>query len=71
LVATNPGLDPVVQVTDVEVAAETGQSIPSRVIVYSPVLVGKLVPEKVTEVPPVTGPYLGEIAAKLVVRVFV
>jgi hypothetical protein len=35
------------------------------------VLVGKLVPVKVTEVPPVTGPYLGEIAVKLVVIVFV
>jgi hypothetical protein len=32
LVGINPGLLPVVQVTDVDVAAETGQLIPSNVI---------------------------------------
>jgi hypothetical protein len=31
--STSPGLEPVVQVTEVLVAAETGQSIPSIVIV--------------------------------------
>lgn len=68
-VAISPGLLPEVQVTDVEVAAVTGQLIPSRVMMYKEVSVGKFVPEKVIEVPPVTGPYLGEIDARFVVKV--
>lgn len=69
MVKISPGLLPEVQVTEVEVAAVTGQLIPSRVITYKDVSVGKFVPAKVTEVPPVTGPYLGVIDAKFVVRV--
>jgi hypothetical protein len=67
-VAIKPGLLPVVQVTDVEVAAETGQSIPSKVMIYNVVSVGKFEPVKVTSVPPTTVPYLGEIDSRLVVK---
>jgi len=68
-VAFSPGLDPDVHVTEVDVAAVTGQLIPSKVMMYNEVSVGKFVPAKVIEVPPVTGPYLGVIEAKLVVFV--
>lgn len=57
--STRPGLLPVVQVTVVDVAAETGQLIPSMVIVYLVVSVEKPVPVKVTTVPPTTVPNLG------------
>ena len=67
-VSTNPGLLPVVQVTDVVVAAETGHTIPSITIVYLEVSLDKLVPVKVTSVPPVTVPYLGLTAVRAGVR---
>lgn len=69
MVAINPGLLPVVQVTEVEVAAETGQLIPSSVMIYTDVSVGKFSPVKVRTVPPTTDPYLGEIERRLVVSV--
>jgi len=68
LVATSPGLLPDVQTTDVEVADETGQLIPSRVMMYNEVSVGKFVPVKVISVPPTTVPYLGEIETRFVVK---
>jgi hypothetical protein len=43
------------------VAAVTAQVRPSIIIVYFVVSVTKLVPVKVTESPPVTVPYLGDI----------
>jgi len=58
----NPGLFPVVHVTDVVVAALTGQYIPSIVMVYLVVSVRKLVPVNVRVSPPVTEPNLGLIA---------
>jgi hypothetical protein len=64
-----PGLLPVVQDTDVELAESTGQFIPSIVIVYLLVSVGKLDPVNVTGVPPTTVPNLGDIAKRLVVKV--
>jgi hypothetical protein len=57
-----------VQVTEVLVAAETGQSIPSIVIVYRDVSVEKFSPVKVTTSPPSTVPYLGLMAYKLDVK---
>jgi hypothetical protein len=60
----SPGLDPVVQVTESEVAADTGHSMPSMMMVYLEVSSEKLVPEKVTSVPPVTVPYLGLTALR-------
>jgi hypothetical protein len=54
--------------TDVEVAESTGQTIPSIVMVYLVVSVGKFDPENVTAVPPSTLPNLGEIASRLVVK---
>lgn len=54
--------------TDVEEADETGQFIPSKVMIYREVSVGKLVPVKVISVPPVTVPYLGEIDSRFVVK---
>jgi hypothetical protein len=68
-VAINPGLLPVVQVTEVDVAADTGQLMPSNVITYTEVSVGKFSPLKVTSVPPSTVPYLGEMERRLVVSV--
>jgi hypothetical protein len=52
-------------VTEVDDADDTGQSIPSRVIVYKDVSLSKLSPVKVTSVPPSTDPYLGEIDSRL------
>jgi hypothetical protein len=66
--STNPGLLPVVQDTVVVVAESTGQIIPSIVIVYLVVSVGKLVPVKVNGVPPSTLPNLGEIETRFVVK---
>jgi len=57
----------VVQVTLVEVEAETGQTIPSMVIVYLVVSVEKLVPVKVTIVPPTTVPNLGLMESRAAV----
>lgn len=57
-----------VHVTDVLFAASTGQTIPSMMILYNVVSVGKLVPEKVTDVPPTTVPNLGQTAVKVVVK---
>jgi hypothetical protein len=57
-----------VQETDVVVAESTGQSIPSMIIEYNEVSVGKLVPVKVTGVPPTTVPNLGETAERVVVK---
>lgn len=68
-VGINPGLDPVVQVTDVDVAALTGQLMPSMVMLYAVVSVEKLIPVYVTTVPPVTVPYLGLMESSLVVKV--
>jgi hypothetical protein len=66
--STNPGLDPVVQETELDVAESTGQIIPSIVIVYLLVSVGKLVPVNVIGVPPSTRPNLGEIDSRFVVK---
>jgi len=51
-----------VHVTEVLVAADTGQLIPSMVIVYFEVSLEKSAPVKVTAVPPTTVPNLGLIA---------
>jgi hypothetical protein len=59
----------VVHVTPVVSAAVTEQIRPSITIEYLLVSVTKLVPEKVTNVPPVTVPNLGLIASSLVVKV--
>lgn len=56
------------QETDVVVAESTGHSMPSMTIVYKEVSVGKLVPVKVTAVPPTTVPNLGETAERVVVK---
>ena len=56
------------QTTEVEVAAETGQFIPSKVMMYNEVSVGKFVPVKVISVPPTTVPYLGETETRFVVK---
>jgi hypothetical protein len=64
-VSTKPGRLPVVQVTEVEVAAETGQSMPSIMIEYFEVSVENPVPVKVTTVPPTTVPCLGETAVRV------
>ena len=68
-VGINPGLDPEVQVTDVESAALTGQLTPSMVMLYREVSVRKLRPVNVTAVPPVTEPYLGLMESSLEVKV--
>jgi hypothetical protein len=68
VVVLNPGLFPVVQVTDVVVAADTGQLIPSKIIVYLEMSLDKPIPEKVTSVPPVTVPYLGLTAVRAPVK---
>jgi hypothetical protein len=65
--STSPILFPVVQVTLVDVAAETGQLIPSMVMVYLVVSVEKLVPVKVTTVPPTTVPNLGLMELRVAV----
>ena len=52
------------QVTLVVVAAETGQVMPSIMIVYFEMSVEKPVPLKVTSVPPTTVPNLGEISSR-------
>jgi len=65
----SPGLLPVVHETDVEVAESTGQMIPSMVMMYLLVSVGKFDPVKVTGVPPTTVPNLGVIANRFVVKV--
>lgn len=52
-----------VQITLVVDALSTGQFLPSIVIVYLDLSALKLEPEKVTYVPPVTGPNLGFIAS--------
>ena len=49
-----PGLGPVVQVTEVVVAAVAGQVTPSILIMYFVGSATKLVPVKVTESPPST-----------------
>jgi hypothetical protein len=64
-----PGLWSVVQVTLVVEAAVTGQSLPSIMIVYLDVSASSYVPVNVTEVPPVTVPYLGLTAVSSGVRV--
>jgi len=66
-VGINPGLSPVVQVTDVVVASLTGQLTPSIVMLYNSVSALKLTPVKVTTVPPVTVPYLGLMESSLAV----
>jgi len=66
-VGINPGLSPVVQVTDVVVASLTGQLTPSIVMLYNSVSALKLRPVKVTTVPPVTVPYLGLMESSLAV----
>ena len=58
----SPGLLPVVHDTDVLLAESTGQIIPSMVMVYLVVSVGKFEPVNVKGVPPTTVPNLGEIA---------
>jgi len=68
-VGINPGLDPVVHVTDVVVAALTGQLTPSIVMLYTEVSALKLTPVYVTTVPPVTVPYLGLMESSLAVWV--
>jgi len=60
----SPGLWSVVQVTEVVVAAVIAHVLPSMMIEYLEVSVTKLVPLKVTEVPPVTVPYLGFIPVR-------
>lgn len=57
-----------VHVTATSVAVLTGQSIPSMVIELSVRTVEKPLPEKVTSVPPVTGPNLGLIETSFGVR---
>ena len=52
------------QVTDVEVAADTGQLMPSIMIEYLEITLENPVPVKVTSVPPTTVPYLGETAVR-------
>ena len=52
------------QDTEVVVAASTGQSMPSMVIVYFEMSVTKFSPVKVREVPPSTEPYLGLMEVK-------
>ena len=59
---TSPGLSSAVQVTLVEVAVVTEQALLSMRMRYLEMSSEKPVPEKVTEVPPVTGPNLGLIA---------
>jgi len=58
-VGISPGLFPVVQVTDVEVAAVASHTIPSNKIVYFDGSADSWVPVKVTESPPTTVPCLG------------
>jgi hypothetical protein len=61
LVGINPGLFPVVQVTEVVEAALTGQTIPSMTMLYVDYVALKPVPVKTTSVPPTTVPHLGLI----------
>ena len=63
-VGTNPGLSPVVQVTEVEEAAVTSHATPSMMMEYLEMSLDILVPVKVTESPPTTDPCLGSIADK-------
>ena len=65
--STSPGLEAVVQVTLVVVAAETGQSIPSMVMLYLVVSAEKSVPVKVATVPPTTVPNLGLMESRAAV----
>ena len=53
----------------VDVADVTVQARSSMLMVTSEVEVGKLVPVKVTDVPPSTVPYLGEIEVRYGVKV--
>lgn len=64
----NPGLLPVVQVTEVDVAADTGQFMPSIMMVYLDVSLENPVPENVTSVPPTTVPNLGVTAVNAAVN---
>ncbi len=59
--SNRPVLFPVVQVTEFASAKTTGQFTPLMVIVYSSLVSENPSPEKVTLVPPYTGPNLGLI----------
>ena len=58
----SPGLGPVTHCTEVVVAVETTQAIPSMIMEFSAPTAEKPVPVKVTVVPPVTVPNLGVMA---------
>jgi hypothetical protein len=62
--STRPGLEFVVQVTLVEVASLTGQSMPSIVILYKALFRTRPVPVNVTSSPPTTFPTLGLMAER-------
>ena len=61
LLVLRPGLFPVVQTSSVAEADLIGHGISSMIIEFSVITLENPVPEKVTSVPPVTVPYLGDI----------
>jgi hypothetical protein len=65
---TRPGLLPVMQVTLVIVAAVDTQATPSIRIVYFVKSLAKLLPVKVSCVPPLTVPNLGSMLYKRAVK---
>jgi hypothetical protein len=70
LLVLRPGLLPVVHSIDVALAVSTTHGIPSITIEFSVATLENPVPVNVTFVPPVTVPYLGEMAVSNGVIVF-